>query len=168
MLFSSVSPNFQEQSVSLITFCLWYGEKHLRSPWWSCEHLRAPGQHSELQCQTPLLSPNPREEYKCYESWAAWRTAPSIQGNKQLVTLKPPCLHPAVECLKLFSAQVQEEGAWSLWRPHSAWRSQLLIVRRWLNPQSWRLFAPSTLSMFIVAVLGLIPHGNGQPLFESC
>lgn len=108
MLFSSVSPNFQEQSVSLITFCLWYGEKHLRSPWWSCEHLRAPGQHSELQCQTPLLSPNPREEYKCYESWAAWRTAPSIQGNKQLVTLKPPCLHPAVECLKLFQPKCKK------------------------------------------------------------
>lgn len=164
MLFSSVSPNFQEQSVSLITFCLWNGEKHLRSLWWSCEH---PSSWSELQSQTPLLSPNPREEYKYYESWAPWRTAPSMQGNKQLVSLKPSCLHPAMDFASI-SAQVQEEGAWSLWRPHSAWRSQLLIVRRWLNPQGWRLFAPNTLFVFIVAVLGLIPHGNGQSLFESC
>lgn len=69
----------------------------LGSLWWSCEHPRAPDLHSELQCQTPLLSPSHEETYKCHESWASWRTAPSMQGNRQLVTLKLSCFHPAVD-----------------------------------------------------------------------
>lgn len=96
---------------------------------------RAPLLHSELQAA--LLSPSHGESYNCMRA-DLLRAQPLSQTlylrGRWLATAKPTCFHPALD---LLSGCVQGNLLETTFCMKAL--SQLLIVRRWCNPRSWRM-----------------------------